>query len=69
LVIARSHVQLPRTDLYYYTGKEALKLLTQADILRETLHLLTGYDDPTLFKALRGRELLNQPSVLISNAL
>lgn len=60
-IIAEAQIQplFTSTDIYVYTGKgkdsqnrTALQDLTQSTVLHETLHNLSGMDDPSLYYAL-----------------
>ena len=64
--VAQAQVQTPVTDVYVYTGKEALKNLTAATVLHEALHNLTRMNDSNLYKLLSGRDLGAQASVVIN---
>lgn len=59
----------PATNAYLYTGKDALRNLTQSTVLHEALHNLTKLDDDELYKLLTGKELGFQPSAVINTVL
>jgi hypothetical protein len=68
-IVATAQVQPPGTDVYLATQKDALKNLTQATILHESLHNLTGLDDPDLYKLLTGKKLPDGPTAIINTVL
>lgn len=69
-IVASAQVQPPATDVYFYTGKQALKNITQSTLLHETLHRLTGKNDHDLYKLLTGKELEEgKPTDVINQAL
>ena len=57
-ITASAQTQPPGTDVYIATQQKAREQLTQATILHEALHNLTGLDDPDLYYALTGKELV-----------
>jgi hypothetical protein len=67
--VAQAQIQSPATDAYIYSGKEALKNLTQATLLHESLHRITGLSDADLYKLLSGKVLGTQASALINTVL
>jgi hypothetical protein len=67
--VAQAQIRPPATAVYIYTGKEALKSLTQSTVLHEALHNLTGKTDPELYELLTGKKLGTQPSVVINSVL
>jgi hypothetical protein len=67
--VASAQTQPPGTDAYIATQKNALKNLTQATILHESLHNLTGLDDPDLYNLLTGKILPPGPTVIINTVL
>ena len=56
-IVAQAQIQPPATDIYLFSGKQAIKNLTQSTVLHETLHNLTRMDDYQLYKLLTGKEL------------
>jgi hypothetical protein len=67
--VAQAQIQPPATNIYLYTGKEAVKNLTQSTVLHESLHNLTKLNDEQLYKLLTGKDLGLQPSVVINTVL
>jgi hypothetical protein len=67
--VATAQTQSPGTDAYYATQSAALQHLTQATILHEALHNLTGLGDPDLYMLLTGKNLPAGPTAPISSAL
>jgi hypothetical protein len=68
-VVASAQTQPPGTDIYIDTLKDALRNLTQATILHESLHSLTGLNDDDLYHLLSGQILNNRPTVVINTVL
>jgi hypothetical protein len=69
-IVAQAQIQPPATDVYFFTGKQALNNITQSTLLHETLHRLTSLNDHDLYKLLTGKELEEgKPTDVINNAL
>jgi len=67
--VASAQTQPPGTDVYIATQKSLLKYLAQSTILHESLHNLTGLDDPDLYNLLTGKKLPDGPTTPINTAL
>ncbi len=67
--VAEAQTQPPATDVYIATQKKALSYLTPVTILHESLHNLTGLDDPDLYNLLTGKKLGPGPTTPINDAL
>jgi hypothetical protein len=67
--VAQAQSQSPGTDAYFYTGQEEQANLTQATIVHEALHGLTGKNDPDLYNLLTGKTLGSQLSDVINTVL
>jgi hypothetical protein len=67
--VATALTQTPNTDIHIATQKDALRHLTQSTIVHETLHNVTGKDDPDLFMLLTGSPMGEQLSQVINTVL